>query len=35
MDSSVGMTIVKKEQGQDEYFNQQSILIARNKRTRI
>ena len=23
----VGMTMVKKEQGQDDYFNQQSILL--------
>ena len=28
MNSYVGMTIVKKEQGQDEYFNQQSILLT-------
>ena len=26
MNSYVGMTMVKKEQGQDDYFNQQSIL---------
>ena len=28
MSSYVGMTIVKKEQGQDDYFNQQSILLT-------
>ena len=28
MNSSVGMTIVKKDQGQDDYFNQQSILLT-------
>ena len=27
MNSYVGMTMVKKEQGQDDYFNQQSILL--------
>ena len=28
MNSYVGMTMVKKEQGQDDYFNQQSILFT-------
>ena len=28
MNSYVGITMVKKEQGQDEYFNQQSILLT-------
>ena len=28
MNSYVGMTMVKKEQGQDDYFNQQSILLT-------
>ena len=28
MNSSVGMTMVKKDQGQDDYFNQQSILLT-------
>ena len=28
INSYVGMAIVKKEQGQDEYFNQQSIHLT-------
>ena len=28
MNSYVGMTMVKKEQGQDDHFNQQSILFT-------
>ena len=28
MNSYVGMTMVKKEQGQDNYFNQQSIVLT-------
>ena len=28
MNSYVGMTMVKKEQGQDDYFNQQIILLT-------
>ena len=28
MNSYVGMTMVKKEQGQDYYFSQQSILLT-------
>ena len=28
MNSYVGMTMVKKEQRQDDYFNQQSILLT-------
>ena len=28
MNSYVGMTMVKREQGQDDYFNQQSILLT-------
>ena len=28
MNSYVGMTMVKKEQGQDDYFSQQSILLT-------
>ena len=28
MNSYVGMTMVKKEPGQDDYFNQQSILLT-------
>ena len=28
MNSYVGMIMVKKEQGQDDYFNQQSILLT-------
>ena len=28
MNSYVGMTMVKKEQGQDDYFNQQSIPLT-------
>ena len=28
MNSYVGMTMVKKEEGQDDYFNQQSILFT-------
>ena len=28
MNSYLGMTIVKKEQGQDDYFSQQSILLT-------
>ena len=28
MNSYVGMIKVKKEQGQDDYFNQQSILLT-------
>ena len=28
MNSSVGMTMVKKEQGQDDYFIQQSIVLT-------
>ena len=28
MNKYVGMTIVKKEQGQEDYFNQQSILLT-------
>ena len=27
MNRYVGMTMAKKEQGQDDYFNQQSILL--------
>ena len=28
MNSYLGMTIVLKEQGQDDYFSQQSILLT-------
>ena len=28
MNSYVGMTMVKQEQGQDEYFSQRSILLT-------
>ena len=28
MNSYVGMTMVKKEQGQDDFFSQQSILFT-------
>ena len=28
MNSYVGMTMVKKELGQDDYFNQQSLLFT-------
>ena len=28
MNSYVGMTIVKKDQGQDDYFNQQSTILS-------
>ena len=28
MNSYVGMTMVKKEHGQDDYFSQQSILLT-------
>ena len=28
MNSYVGMTVVKKEQGQDDYFSQESILLT-------
>ena len=28
MNSNVGMTMVKKEQEQDDYVNQQSILLT-------
>ena len=28
MNSYVGMTMIKKEQGQDDYFNQQSIIFT-------
>ena len=28
MNRYVGMTMAKKEQGQDDYFNQQSILLT-------
>ena len=28
MNSYVGMTMVKKEEEQDDYFNQQSILLT-------
>ena len=28
MNSYVGMTIVKNEQGQDDYFNQQNIFLT-------
>ena len=28
MNSYVGMTMVKKEQGQNDYFNQNSILLT-------
>ena len=28
MNSYVGMTVVKKEQRQDDYFSQQSILLT-------
>ena len=28
MNRYVGMIMVKKEQGQDDYFNQQSILLT-------
>ena len=28
MNSYVGMTMVKKEQGQDDYFSQQSIFLT-------
>ena len=28
MNSYVGMTLVKKEQGQDDYFSQQGILLT-------
>ena len=28
MNSYVGITMVKKDQGQDDYFNQQSILLT-------
>ena len=28
MNSYVEMTMVKKEQGQDDFFNQQSILVT-------
>ena len=31
MNSYLGMTMVKKEQGQDDYFSQQSILLSLNK----
>ena len=28
MNSYVGMTVVTKDQGQDDYFNQQSMLFS-------
>ena len=28
MNSYIGMTMVKKEQGQDDYFSPQSILLT-------
>ena len=28
MNSYVGMTMVKKEHGQDDHFNQQSVLLT-------